>query len=540
MKKMALFFIGFFLCSALSLHAQDHILPGVLPLATDVQVRVFDSVRTHQMDVAANGLNGNATRIDGEYIGWCKAKNRVGGPWPPLADYKKTVCGKLKWQTPGIDRDDEGNNDRDLGGYIDPDVPFDYIVSRSNRPAGHQGYESYQSENGNAATVHYEYAFLDTHHQSADTRAETFLSGGGEFFAVDDIVGAYGAWVSDPIYEDSPEIHPAQQMWKKITVSNTIEQYTLIFIKDKSGRYESISDYDDNGDCDTPGERRIWLHEPLESSFYIAFRINLTGNKSYQYILNEEYSSSLESIGTTNRKLRQLVFQNRVLLTVFQPSLENYDISFVNVRRLPGNGIMGYIKITTSIGGGHNYQASGSCFLRMLKIEKEGFQSYVQTYKMDIRSIQRLNQEGAYAGRNFQGKFMLTEGDRTLSKDISLNEGATTNFPPPVSTTSLLNSIVLNKVYETEKLVNAYIYSQELGLKTVLITLEDDIDGFLSAGDTDFDGELVTKNLVIRASSDEGEYFSRYNNNNPVLLRFRITFTLTKYTPPVVSTRPPI
>lgn len=475
----------------------------------------------NQQGVAGNGLNNDATKINTEYIGDCEVIDHLGGPWSVLGEYKKTACGSLVAKSLGIDYDD----DRDLEGYIILEDIFDYLVSESDRPAGHTNYKD-DPYNSDDTTIHFEYALYKTEYPDNSTIPENIILNEESILKVNENICVYGAWVTDEEHCNngcSPEIHPTQQIWQVTEQSSTIRNYDLFFIKDKSGRYESLTDY---GCEDDVMKKRIWLEEPLTSSFYIAFQMNIGGAHSYNYYLTKDFDESLVPTTCSPGRLHQLVYLNKVLLTFDTNNLDNYDISFRNVRVTADNKIIGYIKITTSIGEGEDITKSGCAFIHVLRIRNDNRISYNENYELRLKSIKRIPDDGINKSEKYKGFFMLTEGNQTYSYKLSINENET----ELINSTSIARNfydILLNKTNETNKIINAYLFSNNK-LSTCRLTLVDEINGlsFTDHPESDFDDAEVTKTLIFMESINDNDYVV---DGNQKLLTLEITFTLKKH-----------
>lgn len=224
-------------------YGQDLILNTPLQTRCSKESFMFhDSISNYYYGVAGTGFIGRD-----EYIGKdCIAKKQWAGPWKPVDGYKRTLCGYLsikKRRNPFKSPDKEkyhliSDGDGDMVIYVIPDPAFRWLQFNSLRPQGH---------------MHKDYALacevaLKEPGKSAETNAAEFIKS----LNLDSIqfkpVGVYGPWVSDVPNENSPEIHPVQQMWRREVHGDSIVEYQLYSFFDNSSRYDEKKDF--TGTCE--------------------------------------------------------------------------------------------------------------------------------------------------------------------------------------------------------------------------------------------------------------------------------------------------
>jgi hypothetical protein len=485
-----------------NLFGQDIILPDILLPVSSQQINAFNFIVAYQMGVAANGLSSDATYTDDEFIGNCNVtgeEDHLGGAWHPINGFKKTLCGNLMHKSKLEDID--YSDDEDYGGHITPDAEFNYLITQSVNPYNFDHSDKYDVDY--TGTIHFEIDF-------EDKVAEKFIADDPEHFAVNKETCIYGSWVADKAHDNLTEIHPMQQYWQLKGLLDNIDSYSLSFLLDKSGRYESVSDYH----CLGALPSNLWLTDPNVNSFYIAFQTPLNAKESYNYFLSEALTKSLINISEVHSNFHQLVYLNQVLLTVTIPVPEKYRLEFTNVRLMYDNLITGYLKITISIEGEKNLKTGGYTFLNLVRQKNKYRKLYSQQYAMNIKSIKRLDQEGSYTDQKFKGVFILSDGEESLQLAISLREGESKVFNSVSPMTQ--KKLIIEKINETGKIVKATIYNPALGFKAGEINLIDEPNG-IGFSHTDFNGTPITKQII----------FSTYRN---ALYKFELAFTLTEFT----------
>jgi hypothetical protein len=306
-------------------------------------IQRFDSITTYYTGIAGTGFTTNT-----EFIGKCPAKYQWGGPWKPIDGYKHTLCGKIYFKKrKSIFHSNEkskyhfiSDGDGDMSFYVFPDTAFSDLLLKSLRPQGHVfkdltvGCETGVKESG----------------KSVETNIAQFIERLSLASLQNTAVGVYGPWVSDMHHDNSPEIHPVQQMWRfENKTDSTI--YQLFSFYDNSSRFNDKADY--AMDC----FKKEWIPTPLLNTFYIPFEINTDTNDE---LLFESTVPSYNNINTYEEKENlSIIIAGKKRLS-FVKSMNNFpDVKLYGLCQVNSNTIHGYLKIETSIGkkssnnGGH-------------------------------------------------------------------------------------------------------------------------------------------------------------------------------------------
>jgi len=299
-------------------------------------VAKHDSVINWFYGVAGTGFVGNE-----EWIGMCEAEYQWGGPWRPVDGYKHTLCGKLFIKkSKNIFRREKNqkyhlisDGDGDMVIYIFPDSSFQSLLSKSLRPRGHHFVDS---------AIACEVAIKEPGN-TIETDAATFF----ESLNIDSLqfkpIGVYGPWVSDVHHDNSPEIHPVQQMWKVEQKQNDVLEYMLYSFIDNSSRFNNKKNFPDS--CFL----KPWVTIPLINVFYIPFQISLNGDQLIVYDLSMPSSNNINLYDSTENQL-QLFVDGKLRLRVKKSSNLFPHVSLFELCQAEENLIQGYLKIETSIG----------------------------------------------------------------------------------------------------------------------------------------------------------------------------------------------
>jgi hypothetical protein len=326
-----------------------------LVLTTPLQVQCskeavsnWDSITNYFYGVAGTGFTGRE-----EWIGLCKAKYQWGGPWKPLDGYKHTLCGYLAIKK---NKRGEGNNayhlisdgDGDLVLYVIPDPAFRWLQFKSLRPQGH-----YFKDFSLSCEVS-----LREPGNTIATDAATYFQN----ISFDSIlykpVGVYGPWVSDVHHDNSPEIHPVQQIWRTEQRHDTLE-YQLFSLFDNSSRFTNQKDFPDS--C----FKKPWMPVPLVNVFYIPFAISLKDSGQFIYDITIASSNNINEYPPSGEQLR-LMINDKIKLTVKRPGNSFPKVTFMDVCQVDDNTIHGYLAIETSIAK-DNIKSGAHAILKMIR-----------------------------------------------------------------------------------------------------------------------------------------------------------------------------
>jgi hypothetical protein len=278
--------------------------------------------------VAGTGFIGKE-----ESIGLCQAKRQLGGPWKPLDGYKHTLCGYLVIKKLRNKYHLISDLDGDLVFFVIPDPAFRWLQFKSLRPQGHKH---------NDFTLSCEIAIKEPGNTIA-TDAASFL----QSIPADSLqykpVGVYGPWVTDTYHENSPEIHPVQQIWRTEQRPNNTLEYQLYSLFDNSSRFNDNNDFADT--CFV----KPWMPVPLVNVFYIPFSVSIKDHQQFVYDITMPSSNNINFYSPSENQLR-LVVNGTPRLTVNKPLSNFPKVTFMDVCQVDENTIHGYLAIETSIG----------------------------------------------------------------------------------------------------------------------------------------------------------------------------------------------
>lgn len=359
MKKKSVVYFKLLICLLLSFLCRRPALCQDLIITTPLQVqcnnesvRNWDSITNYFYGVAGTGFIGKE-----EWIGLCEAEFKWGGPWKPIDGNKHTLCGYLALKKRhGIFGSGNKDNyhlisdgDGDLVLYIIPDPSFRWLQFKSLRPHGH-----YFKDFSLACEV-----ALKEPGNTAETDAATFI----ERIPVSSLqfkpVGVYGSWVSDVRKEQSPEIHPFQQMWITEQHEGDIFEYQLYSLFDNSSRFNDKNDFHDS--C----VFNPWVTIPLINVFYIPFEISINDNYQLTYDITMPSAYNINFYNPSGNQLR-LIINDTLRLTVDKPGNTFPMVTFFDVCQVNENIIRGYLKIETSIGK-ENTSSGAHAILKMMR-----------------------------------------------------------------------------------------------------------------------------------------------------------------------------
>ncbi len=304
---------------------------------TKEMIRNLDSIANYYYGVTGSGFIGND-----EYIGKdCFAKKQWAGPWKPVDGYKRTVCGKLfikKRKNPFVSSKNEkyhliSDGDGDMVIYIIPDSAFQWLQLKSLRPHGHLH---------NEFSIAGEIALKNTD-KEIEANAAAYIKS----LNLDSIqfkpVGFYGPWVSDVRNDNSPEIHPLQQMWRREILNDSVTEFQLYSFFDNSSRYNDKDDF--TGDC----RDQVWAPNPLLNTFYIPFEISIKDTHRLNYDFYVPSSKNINPVEAQDKQIR-LIVNGITEIEVNKSDASFPKISFYEVCQTDEQTIHGYLKIETSIG----------------------------------------------------------------------------------------------------------------------------------------------------------------------------------------------
>lgn len=309
----------------------DNGLTGIIPDMPIEMRKIQDSIDQHYLGVTGTGFIGKD-----EKIGFCEAERSDGGPWKPIDGFKHTMVGYLSLKHGNI----KENSDGDIDLYIIPDPSFRWLQFNSLRPRGHY-YDAF--------TLCCEVAMKEPCNLPNCDGVE-FL----KQIPVSELqykpIGVYGAWVSDIGHDNSPEIHPVQQIWRTTTTQNGIKEYHLYSMYDNSKRFNDPNDFNN---CESPG----WIPPPLINTFYISFSIPINTtptpvmNGSYLrevYTIEMPSSHNINLYPATKSDEVRLDVAGKTRIVVKKISNQYPSVSIPDVWQYGGK-LRGFIKIETSV-----------------------------------------------------------------------------------------------------------------------------------------------------------------------------------------------
>ncbi len=358
-KHFNLFYYLFVLFSNFLFHesfSQNFIFnSSFIQTCSKEEIQKRDSIINYFYGVAGTGFISNE-----EWIGMCEAEYQWGGPWRPVDGFKHALCGKIfVKKNKNIFRSDKkqkyhlvSDGDGDMVFYIFPDSSFQSLLSKSLRPRGHHFVDS---------AIACEVAIKEPGN-TIETDAATFF----ESLNLDSLqyksVGVYGPWVSDVHHNNSPEIHPIQQMWTSEQKENGAVEYNLYSFLDNSSRFNERKNYPDS--CFL----KPWVTAPLINDFYIPFQFSLKETKQLVFDISMPSSYNINFYDSAEKKL-QLFIDDKLRLTVNKPGNVFPKVSVFKLCRAGNDSIHGCLKIETSIGIA-GMKTGAHAFLKIVKEEK--------------------------------------------------------------------------------------------------------------------------------------------------------------------------
>lgn len=306
------------------------------------------------------GLGGTNFFNRKENIGICEAEKSDGGPWEPVSGQKQTLCGRMPLNR--IATLARENPDGDVDIYLRPNPTFNWLMTRSKRPAG----SYFQS-----GSIGGEIAFKEPGNQSGNDGAIYFKNIPATLLVNRDIC-MYGAWVSDFGHDSQPEIHPVQQMWFTEQLAGSTV-YHLFSMFDNSKRFNDGNDF--NAGCTKP-----WIQSPLENTFYLPFELAVPGSilnrleiVDSTIIYDIEIVSSHKMNGyDSGHSSLNIVYKGLTIIKV-NSSNQSFPYVWLECIYMDGNKIKGFLKIKTSVSEPYISSASatgGHAFLKVIQQKK--------------------------------------------------------------------------------------------------------------------------------------------------------------------------
>jgi hypothetical protein len=498
-------------------NSQDLILTDPIKKSMDSDIHAFRCITDSMMHVAGTGFYKRDEKVgmcgvyDDDYGGW--DHHFYGTALYPIDGYKRTVCGQLFHKD---DYDDVlDNGDGDFTTNLIPDPSFSWLVS-----------ESLNSEPNAERSIHIEINVNSTVGENLISE-DDYLTPAVE-------TCAYGVWVTDKGHPDwHPEIHPAEQFWQAKTLSDGNTNYSLRYLLDNGGRFESDDDYNcvyarvrGNPDMIPAdlGTPHIWAPNPLNGSFYIAFSVPLHSQKHYDYWLNDKSSNIILPLDANSKDIVQLIYKDSVLVTVHNPSNSKYRAEIYDVTS-DGVNLMGYVKISARIG----FEGEGGyAYLDVLEqVNNTGKQSYSQQYAFIPDSLEKLPLDGVQGYQTIDNPISLFDGTAILTIPASL-----TNFQSiKIGNPNILRPFIISASLNETKSVGFKI--DNIGFdNSGSILLSWNSDDFSCPCGNDFAGEILRKTFVVNKTTDLVKTDGTTELVDTPLYQFKITFKLTKLNNP--------
>lgn len=335
----------------------------LLPFYTQKMRSNWDTITKDQFGVAGSGFIGT-----NEFIGRCAAKEDdpswwegPSGPWVPITGYKQTLCGYLTMHK----NFEENDDDHDIDFYIVPNEAFRFLLMESRRPSGH-----YYCHNAICCEI----AFMEPGNTIITDGATYFQSGMRTKMEYKNI-GVYGAFVYDDNHENSPEIHPIEQMWHKEEISASKTEFYLYSMHDNQDRFGKKEYYSNSNEC----PQLPWLKNPQVNTFYIPFEVSLKSTNVLDFNIDLLSGNNINYDNTTSETIRLLkngkeIVRVKKVKTVSLPNVKIFPkVYFYELGMKDRETIRGYIAIETSIcqpgvtSGGHE-------FLKLTRTRMPGIQ----------------------------------------------------------------------------------------------------------------------------------------------------------------------
>ncbi|MBK7567334.1 MAG: hypothetical protein IPI31_05850 [Bacteroidetes bacterium] len=504
------------------------ILPDIAPTSTAEQTEAFHFIMQYQMGVAGTGFYKKD-----EYIGLCSAESKKGGPWKPIDGYKKTLCGNLieKSTPPSADYGYpiHYGDDSDFNAWVDPLDVFKFIGDSSTRPGviavTTRDFEIREKLKG---TLHYEINF-----QNSD--ADIYVTDETLNYPENNQTCVYGPWVLDLGHRGSPlvivpsgftlkkgwaEIHPIQQMWQTQDRGANIFTYDLLFARDNSTRFNSISDFEScNGDT-----KKVWIPEKMENSYYVAIEIPIESEQYNNYILTQNSANGMEILTDGNVIVPKLVYKNKVLATVQLPNA-NYKAEFVEMCKSTNNTLQGYLKITTSL----LFTEPGAYAFCTLLLEKQTKRKQFDVkYIITTKTIKVINKEVIEIETN--NNFISTplkailkiSGNNSINSEIILMKDVLQVVDKSIS--------IQHKIFNAEYL-KVELLSPAFSGEGSTIQFFESPDGIgLNANLNDFNGRDITKQIYLSVVESDPNIADR-----GIIYTLEMVFNIKPYEEPFPS-----
>lgn len=508
------------------------ILPDIIPTSTAEQTEAFNFIMQYQMGVAGTGFYKKD-----EYIGLCSAeyaKVKKGGPWKPIDGYKKTLCGNLiEKSTPygsGYGYPLKYDDDSDFNAWVDPLDVFEFLSEESTRSgviADITG--DYERRLKLQGTVHFEINFQNS--EADDYITERTRNN----YPENDQTCVYGPWVLDLRHPGSQfvriptfslmkkgwaEIHPIQQMWQTHDRGANIFTYDLLFARDNSTRFNSISDFEScNGDT-----KKAWIPEKMENSYYVAIEIPIESEQYNNYILTQNSANGMEILYDGNVIIPKLVYKNKVLATVQLPNA-NYKAEFVEMCKSTNNTLQGYLKITTSL----LFTEPGAYAFCTLLLEKQtNRKQFDLKYIITTKTIKVINKEVIELETN--NNFISTplkailkiSGNNSINSEIILMKDVLQVVDKSIS--------IQHKIFNMESL-KVELLSPSFSGEGSTIQFFESPDGIgLNSNQNDFNGRDITKQIYLSVVESDPNIADR-----GIIYTLEMVFNIKPYEEPFPS-----
>lgn len=319
------------------------------------------------------GLGGTDFFNRKENIGICEAERSDGGPWKPVTGQKQTLCGRMPLNR--IATLARENSDGDVDIYLRPNPSFNWLMTRSERPAG----SSFER-----GSVGGEIAFKEPGNQPGNDGAIYIKNIPASLLENRDMC-IYGAWVSDLGHERQPEIHPVQQMWfTEQRAGSTV--YHLFSMFDNSKRFNDGNDF--NAGC-----TKSWIHAPLENTFYLPFELSVPSSVIHRPgIVDSTITYDIEIVSShkmngydPGHSSLNIVYKG---LTIIRVNSANQSSPYVWLECIytDGNKLKGFLKIKTSVSEPYLSPAAatgGHAFLKVTQKKKSTSPAILETERIN-------------------------------------------------------------------------------------------------------------------------------------------------------------
>jgi hypothetical protein len=321
----------------------------------------WDHANTEQAGVIGSDFRGS------EQIGTAafeRASNNIAIPdnlnfWYPQqpardhrAPFKRTLAGAVKESH--VANVNGTFEDHDLNIDIIPNPNYQYLLTDAHAReytdimSAQWNLSLHQSGQPNCddAASKAEFSFVEAEIQAGrDSRAGASKTLNDLIAAHQGIVCVYGPWIYDKGHCCHSEIHPAEQVWWRDELPNSVRKYSLNLICDASRRFWWRDQMDDGT------KLKPWGAPPIHGIFAIAFEVRLGTVTAPPGIIFEVANVDDYNVAVipNANQVYSLTYKGRTLVQ-FIPHNDAFHVSFERVGLVGSDQVRGFLVLETTVG----------------------------------------------------------------------------------------------------------------------------------------------------------------------------------------------